>query len=403
MGKNLQKRDIIIVGGGPSGISTALHLAQSSPELIPHILVLEKAHYPRPKLCAGGLVVDAEVILQHLGLDVSEVAHVDADAAHFDFAGQGLTVSLPKTHTLRIIRRDEFDAWLAEKAARKGIEIRQGVTVMSVQPDSDGVTIEAESETYRAQVVIGADGSNGIVRRSILPNTSVYTARVLEVITPPHQHLPISLKRGKNRERAAYFDFFAVPKGIAGYTWDFPTQVKGQPMRCWGIYDTNILADVQRPPLKVPLAAEMARFGFNLDDYEIKGHPIRWFDPFNRFSIPRVLLVGDAIGADPALGEGISIALGYGKLAAAEIIEAFKRKDFCFKAYKRRVMLSALGHTLLARWFLAYIMYPLRWKWFQFLLWRILKPVVLITAWLFVLNWASRMNYGVPYKAIGER
>jgi flavin-dependent dehydrogenase len=391
MEKNLQKRDIVIIGGGPSGISTALHLAQNSPELIPRILVLEKAHYPRPKLCAGGLVLDAEVILRRLGLDVSEVPHVDADAAHFDFAGRGLTVSLPKTHTLRIIRRDEFDAWLAEKATRKGIEIRQGVTVMSVRPDSDGVTIETESETYRAQIVIGADGSNGIVRRSILPNAPVYTARLLEVITPPHQSPATALKRGKSREKAAYFDFFAVPQGIAGYTWDFPTQVKGQPMRCWGIYDTNILADMQRPTLKAPLAAEMARFGFNLDDYELKGHPIRWFDPFNTFSVPRVLLAGDAVGADPALGEGISMALGYGKLAAAEVAEAFKRGDFGFKGYKWRVMLSPLGQALLARWFLAYIMYPLRWKWFQFLLWRILQPVVLLIAWLFVLNWAERM------------
>jgi flavin-dependent dehydrogenase len=47
---------------------------------------------------------------------VSEVPHVDASAAHLDFAGKGLTVSVPKRHTLRIIRRDEFDAWLAKKA-----------------------------------------------------------------------------------------------------------------------------------------------------------------------------------------------------------------------------------------------------------------------------------------------
>jgi len=37
------------------------------------ILILEKAHYPRPKLCAGGLLADAEIILDRLGLDVSEV------------------------------------------------------------------------------------------------------------------------------------------------------------------------------------------------------------------------------------------------------------------------------------------------------------------------------------------
>ena len=56
----------------------------------------------------------------------------------------------------------------------------------------------------------------------------------------------------------------------------------------------------------------MARHGFNLDDHELKGHPIRWYDPFNPVSVPRVLLVGDAVGADPIFGEGISMALGYG-------------------------------------------------------------------------------------------
>jgi flavin-dependent dehydrogenase len=191
---------------------------------------------------------------------------------------------------------------------------------------------------------------------------------------------------------AAYFDFFPVPSGIAGYTWDFPTQVNGLSMRCWGIYDTNLMSDLQRPPLKEPLREEMARRGFNLDEVKIKGHPIRWFDPFNQFSVPRVLLVGDAVGADPIFGEGISIALGYGKVAAREIASAFREKNFNLTGYKRRVMLSALGQTLLARWAIAYIIYTFRWRWFQILLWRVLKPIVILAAWVFILNWGKRLK-----------
>src|SRR3990172_9834923 len=104
---------IIILGGGPSGLSTALHLTKIAPHLTHRILILEKEHYPRFKLCAGGLVIDAEIILERLGLDVREVPHVDVDRAHFDFSGKGLIVRVPKRHALRVIRRDEFDAWLA--------------------------------------------------------------------------------------------------------------------------------------------------------------------------------------------------------------------------------------------------------------------------------------------------
>src|SRR5512142_3171005 len=176
--------DVLILGGGPSGLSTALHLAQLAPELRAGTLVVEKAHYPRVKLCAGGLVTDAEVILQRLGLDVGEVPHVDASAAHLDFAGKGLTVALPNTHTLRIIRRDEFDNWLAKKTREAGIEIREGVTVRKVIAGAEAVSVETDQGTLRARIVVGADGSNGVTRRSVLPETPVHTARVLELITP---------------------------------------------------------------------------------------------------------------------------------------------------------------------------------------------------------------------------
>jgi menaquinone-9 beta-reductase len=407
-------KDILILGGGPSGLSTALHLAQIAPHLSDRILILEKAHHPRPKLCAGGLTADAEIILQRLGLDVSEVPHVDASTAHLDFAGKGLTISLPNTHALRIIRRNEFDAWLAQKARDKGIEIREGVTVKNMRPLDDCVIVETDKETFTAQIVVGADGSNGITRRCILPDESIHTARVLEVITPEwsviaseatsyskRKQSPIKqeIALGKNFPRndmhkagSAYFDFFPVPSGIAGYTWDFPTQINGEPMRCWGIYDTNILAYKQRPALKEPLAEEMLRHGFDLSQYEIKGHPIRWFSPFNQFAVPRVILVGDAAGADGIFGEGISIALGYGLIAAQSIRDAIARNDFSFGDYRRRILLSPLGQTLTIRTGITHILYHLHWSWFQRFFWRVLKPVVAVTSLLFVLNWAKRMK-----------
>jgi len=387
--RDTPKHDILILGGGPSGLSTALHLAQIAPHLAQasRILILEKEHYPRFKLCAGGLVADAEIILERLGLDVSEVPHVDAERAHFDFNGKGLTVRVPNRHAIRIIRRDEFDSWLAKKTREAGIEIREGVTVKNIIPAQDGVIVETDQGNFYSQIVVGADGSNGATRRCILPNARISTARVLEVITPVKENGNIP-----HKSEDAYFDFFPVPDNIAGYVWDFPTQINGEAMRCWGIYDTNLLADEKRPALKTSLAHEMTHHGLNLEDYEIKGHPIRWYNPQNQICVPRVLLVGDAAGADPIFGEGISIALGYGSIAAREISESFQRNEFSFTGYKRRLARSALGQTLYARWMLANLIYPIKWPWFQVLLWRIAKPIVLLVAWTLVLNWSKRIK-----------
>ncbi|MGH7893889.1 MAG: NAD(P)/FAD-dependent oxidoreductase, partial [Candidatus Binatia bacterium] len=75
------RREVIIVGSGPAGASTALGIAARDPKLAAQTLILEKATHPRDKTCAGGVIPKAVRILRDLGLAL------DVPQARVDRAG----------------------------------------------------------------------------------------------------------------------------------------------------------------------------------------------------------------------------------------------------------------------------------------------------------------------------
>ena len=385
---NPDRYDLIIVGAGPAGISTALHLAQLEPELVPRTLILEKARHPRHKLCGGGLLADAEVILQALGLDSREVPHYDVDWAWFDYNGQGMRMRADKkaAYAFRTIRRHEFDAWLAGKARARGFLIQEDTSVNRLSVIGSEVLVETDRGEYRASVVVGADGSKSVVRRLVVPHESTHTARLLEIVTEPRPESSFHVQAN------SYFDFLYVPQGIQGYTWDFPALENGRPVRVRGIYDSNVLPVKTDISLRDALADEFAHHGYRLEEYKLEGHPLRWFEAKSAFSIPHVLLVGDAAGADALFGEGISIALGYGGLAAQAIQAAFASQDFSFQDYKRTVLHSKLGKALRRRTWIAKIFYRLRSRRIQAFIWRKLGWLVEWVMQTFMIGWARRQE-----------
>jgi flavin-dependent dehydrogenase len=388
------EQDIIIVGSGPAGISTALHLAIMAPELIPRTLILEKARHPRHKVCGGGLLPDAERLLAELGLDVTEIPHVDVDWAHFNFAGRGMRMRAEKNglYAFRTIRRHEFDAWLASRAREKGFRILEDTAVRSIAVSESGVLVTTDRGDFSAEVVVGADGSNSLVRRAIIPREELHVARLLEVVTEPSAENTFS-----NPDNSS-FDFSVLMQGIQGYVWDFPALEQGKPVRVRGIYDANILAVKNRLPLRAGLEADLVRYGINLSEYDLEGHPLRWFDARQAFAALRLLLVGDAAGTDALFGEGISFALGYGRIAARAIQEAFSSRDFSFRDYKRSLLQTAMGRALRRRTWFAKFFYRLRFAPFQVFLWRKMGWFIAWAMRTFFIGWARRQEHSTGKK-----
>jgi menaquinone-9 beta-reductase len=380
--------DLIIVGAGPAGISTALHLAQIAPEMVGRTLILEKACHPRAKLCGGGLLPDAEVVLQSLGLDCREVPHCDVDWAHFDYDGRGMRMRAEKegTFAFRTIRRKEFDAWLADKARQRGFTIHENTSVKSLSVTGSEVLLETDQGEYQSSVVVGADGSKSVVRRLVDPREATHTARLLEIVTEPRPESSF------HNQANSYFDFLYVPQGILGYTWDFPALENGSPVRVRGIYDSNVYPIKKDLPLRAALADEFKRHGYRLEDYELEGHPLRWFEAKSAYSRPRLLLVGDAAGADALFGEGISIALGYGPIAARAIQKAFISQDFSFGGYRQAILRSEMGRALRRRTWLAKFYFRLRSRTIQALVWRKLGWLVEWVMQTFMIGWAHRQE-----------
>jgi geranylgeranyl reductase family protein len=347
----MENWDVVVAGGGPSGISTALHLVQRNPAWAGRVLVIEKARYPRPKLCGGGITDYGFQAIKALGLDLAEIPHTKADEVRLTYRGQRL--SFWKRPVLHVVRRDVFDAWLAQKAMERGVTVHQGEAVADVQPHDGGVSVRTSEGAYEARTLVVADGSKGVIRRKLDMEDTGHVARLIEIITPAEDEN----SRALHREAVAVFDFTPRLDGLQGYYWDFPCVVDGRPSINRGVYDARAVPELPKADLKGVLRESLAERGLDIDQVELMGHPIHWFDPQAALARPHVLLVGDAAGADPLLGEGIAFALGYGEVAAAEIDDAFARNDFAYAGYHPRLMAGSWGSGLKLRVDLARLLY----------------------------------------------
>jgi geranylgeranyl reductase family protein len=333
-----ESRDLVIVGGGPAGSSTAIALARLAPALAARTLLLDRAAFPRDKTCAGGLIPHTISILRQLGLELS-VPSVRVDQARVDVAGERIDVDSPGC--CWVIRRREFDAMLLDAARGHGVEVRESVRLTGARRDGADIVLDTDAGEIRTRAVVGADGSGSLVRRALVSDDEGWLARAVMC------DVPIAAPAAPARFE---FDFRAVLDGLAGYAWSFPCLIEGQPHWNVGVYS-------------LARRGEGGRLGRLLDeraqapDAPRKAHPIRLYRGREKLSAPGVLLAGDAAGVDPLLGEGISFALQFGQLAARALAEGFAAGDLHFRGYDRSVRRSAMGRKLRRLGFAARVMY----------------------------------------------
>lgn len=308
--------DVIVVGAGPAGATTALALLGAHPAARGRVAMLDRAKFPREKPCAGALGDRGDGILRRLG------AHVDVPSVHFDgiaFRGRlGMTTASPG-RIGRVVRRIEFDDALARIAVARGAELRDGVRVTAVTDEGDaGVAVQTSAGVLRARAVVGADGVGSVVRKALGVGPGRLRAQVVEVDTEP---LDDDLDR-------SLILFDATDRALHGYAWDFPTIVGGRALVCRGIYRLKVGAPegegeggegtdrtAGEADVTALLDARLRAQGLDPAACRHKRYAERGFEPATVVARGAILLAGEAAGIDPLTGEGIAQAIEYGALA----------------------------------------------------------------------------------------
>lgn len=301
--------DLLIVGGGPAGSTTAIFAALQGIK----VLLVDKARFPRDKVCGDAIPPSSLAILEELGLlekliksphmCVSLLWHTENDC-----------LQLPDAEAI-VCKRFIFDDLLFE-AAKHYADTREGWNVENLLLKNSqvfgiqGTTDTGESFEVTSKIVVGADGCSSTVARKV--GLAYKRKQSGAVATRAYYRCLPS---------AGQMEFYYLKECLPGYLWIFPVDIETVNVGILTFCDTLAKRKFSSPQLhqhllNSPLLKERFAQAELIERIQGWHLPMALADPQPTIHGNGFILAGDAAGlVDPFMGHGIDTAMMSGKIA----------------------------------------------------------------------------------------